>query len=162
MATHISPVHAFLASGRSMMTVVTCPSLATRTFWWYDGNSAGTGEMCTGSQANRQAPASHRVVCAHLHFDHVGWNTRLVDGAWVATFPNARYLFGRVESEHWSAETGPYMNVDETVRPVLEAGQAELVEVTHTVCKEVRFVPIPGHSRTWSSVRLPTRAQNTS
>ena len=35
------------------------------------------------------------VVCTHLHFDHVGWNTRLVDGDWVVTFPNARYLFGR-------------------------------------------------------------------
>ena len=32
------------------------------------------------------------VVCTHLHVDHVGWNTKLVDGAWVPTFPNARYL----------------------------------------------------------------------
>src|SRR5215470_11770161 len=28
------------------------------------------------------------VVCTHLHVDHVGWNTRLVDGRWVPTFPN--------------------------------------------------------------------------
>ncbi|MGD8324578.1 MAG: MBL fold metallo-hydrolase, partial [Gammaproteobacteria bacterium] len=35
------------------------------------------------------------VLCTHLHFDHVGWNTRLVDGEWLPTFPNARYLFGR-------------------------------------------------------------------
>jgi len=35
------------------------------------------------------------VMCTHLHVDHVGWNTRLVDGRWVPTFPNARYLFGR-------------------------------------------------------------------
>ncbi|MFD4245334.1 MBL fold metallo-hydrolase [Streptomyces sp. NPDC058525] len=30
------------------------------------------------------------VVCTHLHFDHIGWNTRLVDGEWVPTFPRAR------------------------------------------------------------------------
>ena len=32
------------------------------------------------------------VLCTHLHADHVGWNTRLVGGRWVPTFPNARYL----------------------------------------------------------------------
>jgi glyoxylase-like metal-dependent hydrolase (beta-lactamase superfamily II) len=41
------------------------------------------------------------VLCTHLHFDHVGWNTRLVDGRWVPTFPRARYLFSRKEYEHW-------------------------------------------------------------
>ena len=30
------------------------------------------------------------VMCTHLHVDHVGWNTRLFDGSWVTTFPNAR------------------------------------------------------------------------
>src|SRR6202011_1886140 len=43
------------------------------------------------------------VVCTHLHVDHVGWNTMLVDGKWVPTFPKARYLFGRVEHEYWAA-----------------------------------------------------------
>src|SRR6201993_440771 len=42
------------------------------------------------------------VLCTHLHVDHVGWNTMLVDGKWVPTFPRARYLMGRVEYEHWS------------------------------------------------------------
>ncbi|MCU1375286.1 MAG: fold metallo-hydrolase [Actinomycetia bacterium] len=86
------------------------------------------------------------VVCTHLHFDHVGWNTRLVDGEWKVTFPNARYLFGRVEWEHWSTTDGDYMNIGDTVRPVLDAGQADLVEVDHRVCAEVRLVPTPGHT----------------
>ena len=42
------------------------------------------------------------VVCTHLHVDHVGWNTRLQDGKWVPTFPNARYLIGREEHRHLS------------------------------------------------------------
>jgi glyoxylase-like metal-dependent hydrolase (beta-lactamase superfamily II) len=99
------------------------------------------------------------VVCTHLHFDHVGWNTRLVDGRWVVTFPNARYLFGRVEWDHWSIETGPYLNVDETVRPVLEAGQADLVEVTHQVCAQVRFVPTPGHTPGHVSVVIESEGE---
>lgn len=86
------------------------------------------------------------VVCTHLHFDHVGWNTRLVDGAWQVTFPDARYLFGRVEWEHWSVTDDDYINVADTVRPVLDAGQADLVEVDHRVCDEVRLVPTPGHT----------------
>lgn len=38
------------------------------------------------------------VFCIHLHNDHCGWNTMLVDGRWVPTFPNAVYLF--VDTEY--------------------------------------------------------------
>src|SRR6185312_14321377 len=57
------------------------------------------------------------VLCTHLHFDHVGWNTRLVDGAWVPTFPQARYLFGRREWPHWKhlRDTGGYHHMDHLV-----------------------------------------------
>ena len=41
------------------------------------------------------------VMCTHLHWDHVGWNTRLENGRWVPTFPNARYIMARREFEHW-------------------------------------------------------------
>ena len=87
------------------------------------------------------------VCCTHLHFDHVGWNTRLDDGRWVPTFPNARYLFCRSEYEHWTAEPGGYANnLDDTVAPVVEAGLVDLVEPDHRVTDEVRFVPSHGHS----------------
>ena len=46
------------------------------------------------------------VICTHLHIDHVGWNTRLVDGRWVPTFPNAKYIFSRREFEHWQSPDG--------------------------------------------------------
>ena len=98
------------------------------------------------------AKAGHRpedidvVVCTHLHFDHVGWNTHLVDGEWVVTFPNARYLFARIEWEHWDVTEGDYSNVGDTVRPVLAAGQADLVETDHRICDEVRLIPTPGHT----------------
>ncbi len=44
------------------------------------------------------------VMCTHLHADHVGWNTRLEEGRWVPTFPNARYLFSDTELAHWTAQ----------------------------------------------------------
>ena len=44
------------------------------------------------------------VMCTHLHVDHVGWNTRLENGKWVPTFPNARYVMSRTDHDHWAAE----------------------------------------------------------
>jgi len=74
------------------------------------------------------------VFCTHLHPDHCGWNTRLVDGRWVPTFPNALYVFSADEKTYWSREElapdeayniGVY---DDSVRPVVEAGQAMVIE----------------------------------
>ena len=42
------------------------------------------------------------VMCTHLHVDHVGWNTRLDNGRWVPTFPNARYVFSKTDYDHFS------------------------------------------------------------
>lgn len=99
------------------------------------------------------------VVCTHLHFDHVGWNTRLVDGRWVVTFPNARYLFARTEWEHWASHGSDYCNVADTVRPVIEAGAADLVEVDHRICDQVRLVPTPGHTPGHVSVVVQSGGQ---
>src|SRR5712671_6264539 len=44
------------------------------------------------------------VMCTHLHVDHVGWNTRLENGSWVPTFPNARYVFARNEFDYWTEQ----------------------------------------------------------
>src|SRR5690606_26759148 len=48
------------------------------------------------------------VLCTHLHIDHTGWNTRLENGRWVPTFPNATYLFEKREYAYWKevAESG--------------------------------------------------------
>ena len=68
------------------------------------------------------------VMCTHLHVDHVGWNTKLVDGRWVPTFPNAKYVFARKEHDFWEQRQkdgteGPVPNVyDDSVLPVVEAG----------------------------------------
>lgn len=102
-----------------------------------------------GDYLERLAEAGKRpedidyVMCTHLHADHVGWNTRLVDGRWVPTFPNAEYIFGRTEYQHWQREKDRqptrrllYGSFDDSVLPVIESGQAKLVDPD--------FSPLPG------------------
>jgi glyoxylase-like metal-dependent hydrolase (beta-lactamase superfamily II) len=103
--------------------------------------------------------AIDRVVCTHLHVDHVGWNTMLVDGKWVATFPNARYVIGGTEWDFWSHFDGKDMRdpVDDSVRPVVAAGQADLVESTHRITDEVWLEPSPGHTPGHHSVRISSK-----
>ena len=56
------------------------------------------------------------VLCTHLHVDHVGWNTMLVAGKWVPTFPNARYLVGETEWAYWDAEESSAAVLADSVR----------------------------------------------
>ena len=90
------------------------------------------------------------VMCTHLHTDHVGWNTRLQDGRWVPTFPNARYLFSGAELDFWTKqnqadpETCPW--ITDSVLPVVAAGRVDLVKSDHAFDDHVRLVRSPGHS----------------
>jgi glyoxylase-like metal-dependent hydrolase (beta-lactamase superfamily II) len=96
------------------------------------------------------------VFCTHLHADHVGWNTQLRDGRWVPTFPNARYLFSRVEYEHWErehraalarGEAAPnHGSFADSVLPVMDAGQADLVASEHQIEAGLHLEPAPGHT----------------
>lgn len=105
------------------------------------------------------------VLCTHLHFDHVGWNTRLVDGKWVPTFPQARYLFGRREYEHWKHlhETHGYHDLnhmDDAVVPVLEAGLVEFIDPDFRLTDEVSLIPTPGHTPGHVSVLIQSKGQS--
>ena len=102
------------------------------------------------------------VLCTHLHTDHVGWNTRLVDGVWRPTFPRARYLFGRREFEHWSRQAGNEAQaavMADSVQPIVEAGLHELVEADHQLCEEVRLVPSFGHTPGHCSVHITSAGE---
>jgi glyoxylase-like metal-dependent hydrolase (beta-lactamase superfamily II) len=96
------------------------------------------------------------VMCTHLHVDHVGWNTRLQDGRWVPTFPNARYVFGEKEFAHWSAEHARMPNpvLADSVLPIVEAGRADLVRTDMALDDHVRLTPTPGHTPDHYAVEL--------
>lgn len=103
------------------------------------------------------------VMCTHLHVDHVGWNTRLLDGRWVPTFPNARYVFGRAEYDHCAAlhvaggqsPDGPIFA--DSVLPAVEAGQAVIVDETEELAEGFLLEPTPGHSPGHVAIHLRNR-----
>jgi glyoxylase-like metal-dependent hydrolase (beta-lactamase superfamily II) len=90
------------------------------------------------------------VMCTHLHVDHVGWNTRLEDGKWVPTFPNASYLFGETEYRYWEScykELSWLRDAfEDSVLPVMEAGKVTLVASDHEIEAGLTLEPIPGHT----------------
>jgi glyoxylase-like metal-dependent hydrolase (beta-lactamase superfamily II) len=96
------------------------------------------------------------VLCTHLHFDHVGWNTRLENGRWVPTFPNARYLMSKLDFDHFGnvAPDSPdgihIMSYQDSVLPVVAAGQADFIHLDrtrdHDLGRDLWLEAAPGHT----------------
>jgi glyoxylase-like metal-dependent hydrolase (beta-lactamase superfamily II) len=102
------------------------------------------------------------VMCTHLHVDHVGWNTMLVDGEWIPTFPNARYLIAEKEWNYWDAheddqDYGPVLQ--DSVRPVVEAGLVDFVGETYELCPGIQLEPTPGHTPGHVSVHITSNGE---
>lgn len=117
------------------------------------------------------------VLCTHLHLDHVGINTHLVNGEWRVTFPRARYLFARAEYEYWAAQAAkepvdpqtletPFERTragfqvtqalvhQQSVEPVMQAGLADLVDPPCEPLPGIRLVPTQGHTPGHVSVEV--------
>ncbi len=132
-------------------------------------------DSCCGNHKNRSIPEVHQmdtrylenlravgfapedidlVMCTHLHFDHVGWNTRLENGKWVPTFPNAKYLFGRKDYDYFVTNPeGEEVHQEaflDSILPVMDAGQGILVDENHVAHREIGngiwLEPAFGHS----------------
>jgi glyoxylase-like metal-dependent hydrolase (beta-lactamase superfamily II) len=102
------------------------------------------------------------VLCTHLHFDHVGWNTRLENGKWVPTFPNARYLVGRKVWAYWqdvlkNPGHNDIRHIADSVQPIIDAGLCDFVDVNHRVMDEIWLEPSHGHTPGHVSVRVSSR-----
>jgi len=96
------------------------------------------------------------VINTHLHWDHCGWNTHLVDGEVKPTFPNAEYIAMRDE---WETANQP----DERSRaaypvpnllPIAEHGQLRLIDGETRITDEITVVPAPGHCAGHAAVVL--------
>ena len=109
------------------------------------------------------------VVNTHVHADHVGWNTHLVDGRWVPTFPNAQYLIPRADFEYWNplnghaksgslgginAAVGNQNMFEDSILPVHEHGRAVLWEGSHPIDRNLVLESAPGHTPGSAVLRL--------
>ena len=102
------------------------------------------------------------VMCTHLHVDHVGWNTMLVNDEWIPTFPNAQYLISEKEWIYWDKNEnedlyGPV--ISDSVRPVIEAGMVNFVDDHFRICDEVNLFPTPGHTPGHVSVLINSKKE---
>jgi glyoxylase-like metal-dependent hydrolase (beta-lactamase superfamily II) len=94
-------------------------------------------------------------MCTHLHWDHVGWNTRLLNGKWVPTFPNAKYVMAKREYDYWNGvyekERGKQDNLhavsfEDSVLPIMRAEKAVLVADDYELDRGISIEPCHGHS----------------
>jgi glyoxylase-like metal-dependent hydrolase (beta-lactamase superfamily II) len=88
------------------------------------------------------------VVHTHLHADHIGWDTQLIDGVWTPTFTNARHLYTQREVDHWRA---PEQRVHEdtyvdSIGPIFDAGLADIVAEDADLGDGLRLSPTTGHT----------------
>ncbi len=103
-----------------------------------------------------------RVICTHLHIDHVGWNTMLKNDKWVPTFPNAKYLIGGTEWDFFSRSEDPFFKdpVDDSVRPIMADGMSELIDDKHKITDEVWSESTPGHTPGHFAIRISSKGEN--
>jgi glyoxylase-like metal-dependent hydrolase (beta-lactamase superfamily II) len=142
-------VHALLVEAPGLRLVVdTCVGNDKPRAGMTGPNGLQTKFLEAMAEAGWSRESVDAVVCTHLHVDHVGWNTMLADGQWVPTFPNARYLFGKTEFEHWTAEGDAETQaiLSDSVQPILDAGLAEFVGLDYRISPNLRLVPSTGHT----------------
>lgn len=93
------------------------------------------------------------VLCTHLHIDHVGWNTRLDNGRWVPTFPNAKYVFSQVDRDYFDPARGAGGRMgdgaaiyNDSLLPIIESKQDMAIDMHHQLGDGLIIEPAPGHS----------------
>ena len=146
--------HAFVVkTGRHTILIDTCCNKSRPGREQFD---QGKRDFLAGlARLGVQPEAVTHVMCTHLHWDHVGWNTRLENGKWVPTFPNARYVMAKREYEHWDAVyaregAGPgnihAMAFEDSVLPIMRAERAVLVADDYELDTGITLAPCHGHT----------------
>jgi glyoxylase-like metal-dependent hydrolase (beta-lactamase superfamily II) len=156
-------VHALVIETPDRTIVVdTCVGNEKERMPYKDWHQLQTGFLDDFANAGFDRLSVDNVLCTHLHVDHVGWNTMLVDGQWVPTFPNSRYLLAKDEFEYWRDQKDQKFQqvvFSDSVAPVFAAGLVDLVATDHQICEEVDLVPTLGHTPGHVSVRIHSKGQ---
>src|SRR5580692_7548670 len=141
-------IHALLVEAPGLRLVVDTCIGNDRNRAFLGGRSLSTPFLEHLEAAGWARESVEVVVCTHLHVDHVGWNTMLEAGKWVPTFPNARYLIGKREYDFWCAHDDEEQQamLGDSVKPIVDAGLVQLVELDHVISPEIRLTPSIGHT----------------
>lgn len=102
------------------------------------------------------------VLLTHVHTDHVGWNTHLVDGEWQPLFPHARYVCSKRELERCQADPVQQALYHDSILPLINSGQLEVIDIEHSPLYSgvLRYMPTPGHSSDHASLTLVSDQQH--
>lgn len=142
----ILPIQSYLVqTNHHTILIDTCVGCHKKFKWVPEWNDRRDNTYLKNLLAAGVDPADiDYVFCTHLHVDHCGWNTKLEDGRFVPTFPNAKYIFS-IEEYNASVETNSIV-FRESVLPVMEAKQAELVAMDFALDDNISLTPTPGHT----------------
>ncbi|MBT3479143.1 MAG: MBL fold metallo-hydrolase [Candidatus Marinimicrobia bacterium] len=88
------------------------------------------------------------VFCTHMHFDHIGGNTKFVNGKLEPVFPNATYW---MQNENWDLANSPsekdqgsFMEADWSV--LAENGMIKIVDGKESFLPEITMEMSYGHT----------------
>ena len=101
------------------------------------------------------------VINTHLHFDHAGGNTTVVNGEVRLSFPNAAYVVQEREMEfatHTNERTAASY-IPHNFLPITEARRWRFVSGEAEVLPGIRVVPTPGHVPFHQSIVVSDRGE---
>lgn len=101
------------------------------------------------------------VIHTHLHEDHLGWDTQLVDGQWVPTFTNAKHVYVGDELD-WARSGERRTDQDsfaDSIAPVLDAGLGWEVTPNTDLGDGLALMSTPGHTPGHASLVVSTTAE---
>ncbi|MFN3231266.1 MAG: MBL fold metallo-hydrolase [Alphaproteobacteria bacterium] len=164
-------IHALVIdTGERRIIVDTCVGNDKPREFFPDWHMLQTGFLADLEAVGYPVDSIDTILCTHLHLDHVGWNTMLVDGQWVPTFPKAKCLIERREFDYLNDEAEsddvePWLRdmnrtvMADSITPLADAGLLELVGNDHRICDEVRLIPTPGHTIGHVSVEIRSKGE---
>ncbi len=96
------------------------------------------------------------VINTHLHFDHAGGNTKLVNDKAVPTFPNAKYIVQAAEIAHAAnpTERDRASYFEENFLPMQQSDQWHALAGDTEIISGISAVGIPGHNADIQAIKL--------
>jgi len=158
--------HAFLVRAESKMILVDTCFGAGRDLPSAMFCNLGRGFLDNLASAGAKPEDVDIVLCTHMHYDHVGWNTQNEDGQWVPTFRNARYLYSAKDYEIMQERAGAgdshAFHFVDTILPPVSAGLVDFIDVVdgYQLCDAISLLSTPGHSPDHFSVLISSKGEN--